>query len=341
MTNKSNKKQASEFEDISERKKAEKELLSQTKFIDNLFEGSALSTWISDENGTAIRTNPACLEFFGAKAEEVVGKYNVFKDEVLIKLGLISELKKAYEKAEVVSVIIDYNFGEVKHVSVENATHKVLKSIFTPITDDSGKVQNVICQTMDLTDIKKADQALLESEEKFRNMTEQVNDMIFLTDEKGLLKYISSASNEIFGYTPQEMEGQLFMKFLKKTEIPKAVKQFMKTLISNSPTMDMVLNMKHKSGNVFIGELRARKFETEKHKGTIGVIRDITKRKETEKELEKHRMHLEDMVGARTKELKEKNKELERYNKLFVGREFRIKELRDEVEELKLRIKSK
>lgn len=54
---------------------------------------------------------------------------------------------------------------------------------------------------------------------------------------------------------------------------------------------------------------------------------DITDRKTTEAELEKHRKHLQEMVQDRTSELEEKNKELERFNKLFVGREFRIKEL--------------
>ena len=272
------------IEDISERKKAEDKLHSQAKFIDNLIESSALSTWISDENGTAIRANPACLEFFGAKAEEVVGKYNIFKDEVLIKQGLISELRKAYEKAEVVSVFIDYNFGEVKHVSVENATHKVIKSIFTPITDNNGKVLNVVCQTMDLTEIKKAESELIESEEKFRNMTEQISDIIFLTDDKGLLKYISPASIDIFGYNPQEMEGQLFMRYLKKTEIPKAMKQFLKTLSSGNPAVNMELLMKHKNGKIFHGELSGRLFKDNKLEGTIGVIRDITERKLAEEE---------------------------------------------------------
>ena len=115
----------------------------------------------------------------------------------------------------------------------------------------------------------------------------------------------------------------------------------MKTLISGSPTMNIELKMKHKSGKNFIGELRARKYKSDKEKGTIGAIRDITIRKNTEEELEKHREHLEEMVEERTKELKEKNKELERYNKLFVGREFRIKELRDEIEEYNLRVKNK
>jgi PAS domain S-box-containing protein len=58
------------------------------------------------------------------------------------------------------------------------------------------------------------------------------------------------------------------------------------------------------------------------------------KRKKAEEELEKHRNHLKKLVKKRTAELEEKNKELERFNKLFVGREFRIKELKDKVKEL-------
>jgi len=65
-----------------------------------------------------------------------------------------------------------------------------------------------------------------------------------------------------------------------------------------------------------------------------GIIRDITEKKKAEEELKKHREHLEELVQERTKELDEKNKELKRYNRLFEGRELRIKELRDKVKEL-------
>ena len=59
--------------------------------------------------------------------------------------------------------------------------------------------------------------------------------------------------------------------------------------------------------------------------------REISKRKQTEKELKKHQEHLEELVKERTTELEEKNKELEEFNELFVNREFRIKELKDKV----------
>jgi len=69
-------------------------------------------------------------------------------------------------------------------------------------------------------------------------------------------------------------------------------------------------------------------------KKMLDLEKEITKRKQAEEELKKHHDHLEELVKERTKELEEKNTELERYNKLFVEREFRIKELREKVKEM-------
>lgn len=66
----------------------------------------------------------------------------------------------------------------------------------------------------------------------------------------------------------------------------------------------------------------------------IGNIMDITESKNSEIELSKYRNHLEELVKERTEKLEKQNEELEHLNKLFVDREFRIKDLRDRVKEL-------
>lgn len=73
--------------------------------------------------------------------------------------------------------------------------------------------------------------------------------------------------------------------------------------------------------------------------GIIGIITDITETKRIERELEIHRNQLERLIEERTAELKDKNeelisinKELARLNQLFVGREFRIKELKNKID---------
>lgn len=71
-----------------------------------------------------------------------------------------------------------------------------------------------------------------------------------------------------------------------------------------------------------------------------GTHRDITERKLAEKELADYRENLEDIINERTVELEEKNKSLESLNKVFIGREIRMIELKKQIDELKSKEKS-
>mgnify|MGYP000680906495 CR=1 FL=1 len=66
----------------------------------------------------------------------------------------------------------------------------------------------------------------------------------------------------------------------------------------------------------------------------VGIIRDITDRKKAEIELEKHKDNLEEIIDIRTEEINAKNNELQRMNKLFVGRELKMIELKNIIKEL-------
>ncbi len=144
--------------DITERKQAEEELKERTAFLDKIIETSALSLWISDEKGTAIRANSACLKFFGATEEEVIGKYNLFQDSVIKTEGFMPLVKGVFENGEPDSFVINYDFGSVDHVTVKNATRKIVKTVLTPVLDSNKKVSNVIVQTIDLTAIKQSEE---------------------------------------------------------------------------------------------------------------------------------------------------------------------------------------
>jgi PAS domain S-box-containing protein len=148
---------------VIERVRSEEMLKEKSVFLDKIIGSSAVSTWISDETGTAIRANPACLEFFGATEDEVIGKYNLFRDSVIQENGLMPAIKDVFEKGESASIIIDYDFSSVDHVNEKNTTHKILNSILTPIFNEKGLVTNVIVQTIDLTEIKKMEAELTQS----------------------------------------------------------------------------------------------------------------------------------------------------------------------------------
>ena len=66
---------------------------------------------------------------------------------------------------------------------------------------------------------------------------------------------------------------------------------------------------------------------------SISMQRDITERKRAEEELKRYQDNLEELIKERATELEEKTAKLERLNKLFVGRELRMKELKEKIKE--------
>ena len=139
----------------------------------------------------------------------------------------------------------------------------------------------------DITEHKHAEEALRQSEEKFRGMAERSSEMIFMTDTRGLITYLSPASKKIFGYKPQEMVGKNFTTFLVESEIPKAVKRFREKLQGKNYGV-LYLQAKRKNrSRVFIELNSSLIIQNGEIAGTQGTIKDVTERKKTEEQLKK------------------------------------------------------
>lgn len=133
---------------------------------------------------------------------------------------------------------------------------------------------------------KQVEKELRESEEKFRTIAEQIGDVIFLTDTQGVITYVSPAVKDTFGLAPNEMQGHTFIEFLIETDISKAMTAFESAVSGEKMADSLELTMKHKDGPVFLGELKATIYQKRGViAGTLGSIRDITKRKRMEEAL--------------------------------------------------------
>ena len=131
--------------------------------------------WISDEHGTLIRLNEACRNLFKVKDDEVVGKYNIFKDNLIIDQGFLPMVKDVFEKGATARFIIQYNTAAVNILKLEQTTNPILDVHISPILDSQGKVTNAIVQKNDITEIKRIEKALFQISEKNQEFTKYYN----------------------------------------------------------------------------------------------------------------------------------------------------------------------
>ena len=189
------------FDNITERKKAEEALRNSENFLSSIIDQSPFSTWIADANGTNIRQNAACRKLFGIDSnEETVGKYNIFSDTVLKEQEEhLKEIKKVFEEGKTVRFTIDYDFSKVKTVKVPKATHTLLDVTIFPIKDANGRVINAVVQHEDITERKRAEEALRLERDNFVNILDSMEDGVYIVAQNHDVQYVNPALKKEFG----------------------------------------------------------------------------------------------------------------------------------------------
>lgn len=200
-------------------------------------------------------------------------------------------------------------------------------STIIPVNDDKGKLDYIMVISMEITEHKQAETELRMERDKLTMISESMLDGVYIVNKNYDIQYVNKILIGDFG--PPEGKkcysyfhgGDEPCTFCKNEDVfaGKTVR-WEWTSPNNGKTYDLIDSpMKNSDGSI----------------SKLEIFRDITDRKETEAELLKHHNHLEELVKERTSELEESLKNVERMNELFVNREFRIKELRDELKELK------
>ena len=230
--------------------------------------------------------NPAMIRLLGYSVEELMG----MEPETLRSLVWEGDRQRFFEtfqkrlKSEDVPRESEYRLiskdGSIKWVA---AYSSLIEYLGEPAA---------LTSFVDITARKRAEDALRESEERFRSIAEQTSDLISLTDSNGFITYASSASRELFRADPEEMCGRHFTEFLDEAVMPTATAAFGRVMQDGEPCSNIELTMRRKDGSTFIGELSGSHFDCGAFTGSLVVIRDITDRKEAEEE----QAHLEEQL---------------------------------------------
>jgi PAS domain S-box-containing protein len=164
---------------------------------------------------------------------------------------------------------------------------------------------------------EKMTKDIKENEEKFRIITENAKDSIVMMDDLAKIVLWNKAAETMFGYKASEVLGKELHNIIttsKEHQKKDNLLKFGQTGNSSVLGKSIELPVKRKDGKIFQVELTVSRAKLNERWYAIGIMRDITKRKETE---ELNRQH---------------NEELERMNRLMVGREIKMMELKKEIE---------
>ncbi len=172
----------------------------------------------------------------------------------------------------------------------------------------------------DITRRKAAEKAISESEEKLRMITTSANDAILMMDPEGNISYWNKAAEQMFGYTEEEVIGKdlhaLLVPERFHADFSKGFEGFKETGQGAALGKTVELAAFGKDGKEFPVEISLSAVKLKGRWNAIGLLRDTTERKAAEEELKK------------------RADELGKFNKLAVGRELKMIELKKEINTL-------
>ena len=156
-----------------------------------------------------------------------------------------------------------------------------------------------VCILADITERRKADYLVKKSEEKHRALVEGISNIIFTTDTKGKITYVSPVINHVLGYTPAEISGKHFYKLVPPDERYN-IGLMLKNALLNK-TLPEEFRMIDKTGNLHDVRIIAQPYwEKEKLAGINGLIEDITNQKKVEHELKQIELQYKAVVEDQT-----------------------------------------
>ena len=249
------------IEDISERKKTEQSLKTSEEKYRSVFDKGLTAILIADDQGNYISANQAAAELLGYEINELV-KMNIGDITTTIKPGAAEQYKQYLEKGE--------ENGEFDFIT-KNGKKKIAIYRATRVQPNFN-----LSMLFDITERKKSEQALKESEAKFRELFNRVNDAIFIYDPENYeILEANNATTQIYGYTRKELIGMSCLQFSVEVNHSKTANKKAK---ENGAELVQLRHHVRKDGTLITVEIYVSKIFSDNKTLMFAVSKDITER---------------------------------------------------------------
>lgn len=254
-----------------------------TSAYKTIAEASPLAFIVWTPDFKIIDWNKSAERIFGWKREEVVGK-NFF--DFLVPEEAKNEVKSVIEqlRAEKKSISdhgINYALTKKGNI-IKCEWHNI------HLKDKQGKTTAVISMVQDITGQEEAKERLQKEHNLLQTLMDNIPDSIYFKDGKNRFVLVNKAKARHSGTTPNNMVGKTDFDFFPKEEARKTFADDTRVMKSGRSIVDKIEKITHLNGTEHWVSVTKVPWRDDKGKiiGTMGISRDITKRKEQQEEIE-------------------------------------------------------
>ncbi|MDH7477476.1 MAG: PAS domain S-box protein [Candidatus Bathyarchaeota archaeon] len=288
--------------DVTKLKEVEKKLMETNRRLETIFETASEGMMTVDENENITFVNRAFAEMLGYHAHELIGvNLRKFVDEESFqKIRRQTEIRKRGETSRY-EITLYHKDGKPR----------ILQVSASPLWDEKGEYEGAISIIMDVTERRKMEEKLKESEERLKRLIEYAPDAIYVNDLQGRFIDGNKQAEALIGYKKEELIGKSIFEagiFPKKC-LPK-IKEAIERNLKGEKYGPEEFELIRKDGKTVFVEISAFPIVSGGKIEVIGIARDITERKQMQQKLEEYAQHLEELVEQRTKALKETREQL-------------------------------
>ena len=263
--------------DVTEHKKTEIALHENLRFLQHLINAIPSPIFYKDTDGIYQDCNLAYEKYLGKSKDKIIGRsvHDVFPTDLADKYREMDQALFKEPGVQIYESSISYADG-TRHNVIFN------KSTYTNAKDEVSGLVGVI---LDITERKRIEDDLRESEEKYRLLVEGQTDLVVKVDTEGRLLFASPTYCDIFGKTEEELLGRKFMPLVCEEDREMTARE-MEKLYRPPYTCYVEQRAMTKDGWRWLAWADKSVLDNQKNVvAVIGVGRDITESKRVEQEL--------------------------------------------------------
>jgi len=274
--------------DITERKRAEEALRRSEESLHSVVTNAPVILFAFDREGVFTLAEGKGLSALGVKSDEHIGLsvFDLYRD--------VPEIIETAQRALA---------GEA-FTTTARVEELIFEAHVAPVRDHDGRITGAIAVATDVTARRRAEEALRESEERYRLLAENVTDVIWTADMDLNFTYISP-SRRLLGQAPGQPMPQRVEEALTPASFEIAMKAFAEELatenmdekdLSRSRTLELE-NYRSDGSTIWVEDRMTFLRDPDgRPAGILGVTRDITERKQAEEALRETRDYLEKLI---------------------------------------------